>query len=111
MWIRGTYHLIEAIKSPEYSKDDLTESIVSFKYALSELQRGGNPALQAAVRNNYAVALLVEFSRDKKRTNLKKVAAKQLVAASRLGALGGLGGAIAADNYALLQTAGVFSRR
>lgn len=111
MWMRGTYHLIKAIRAPEAKKDDLTTAIVSFKYALSELRRGGNPALQAAARNNYAVALLVEFNRDKKRKKLKKAAAKQLVAAIQLGTSGGLGEATAAANYALLQTAGVLSHR
>jgi hypothetical protein len=111
MWIRGTYHLIKAIRSPEADKEDLTKAIVSFKFALSELRKGGNPALQAAARNNYAVALLVEFSRDTRRKNLRKAAGKQLTAAVRVGSPGGVGGATAADNLAALQAAGVFPRR
>jgi hypothetical protein len=111
MWIRGTYHLIKAIRSPEADKEDLTKAIVSFKFALSELRKGGNPALQAAARNNYAVALLVEFSRDTRRKNLRKAAGKHFTAAVRVGSPGGVGGATAADNLAALQAAGVFPRR
>jgi hypothetical protein len=107
MWMLGTYHLVKAVRDSQPDPKGLTEAIVAFKYALSELRGGGNPGLELAVRNNYAIALLVEFTQDPKRNKLRKAASKQLGAAVRLVAEGGMNGAVAADNYTKLQAAGI----
>lgn len=111
MWMLGTYHLGRVVRGAEVNEQELSQAIVAFKYALSELRGGGNASLEVAVRNNYAIALLVEFTRDPKRNKLRKAASKQLAAAVRLMAAGGMNGAVAGDNYSKLQAAGIIARK
>ncbi len=111
MWMLGTYHLGRVVRGAEVNEQELSQAIVAFKYALSELRGGGNASLEVAVRNNYAIALLVEFTRDPKRNKLRKAASKQLAAAVRLMAASGMNGAVAGDNYSKLQAAGIIARK
>jgi hypothetical protein len=58
-----------------------------------------NPALELAVRNNYAIALLVQAEREVDSRKIHKKALRQLAAAMKLRKRDPLIGSVVARNY------------
>jgi len=107
LWLSATAHLIRATEGAALQEAELKCALTQFKEALGLFRTRDNPALQMAVRNNYAIALLVQTQIDKKPRKVFNQARRQLAAAARLRKLESRGvGSIAALNHLALAQAG-----
>jgi hypothetical protein len=84
MWITGTYHLVNAISSKIVEQGELSCAVSSLEAALSQLRPSDNPELQMAVRNNLAIALLVQAEVDVSSSDSTKAALELLKGIRRL---------------------------
>jgi hypothetical protein len=103
MWLAGTRHLVRAIEKSDLESGELGCAMVKLREALKQFRAQDNPALAAAVRNNYALALLVQAHYDTKSKKLESKARKQIGAAMRLRAkTGRVGASVSHNRYALI---------
>jgi hypothetical protein len=99
LWLAGTVHLIRATEGSSIQKGELTCAITQFREALAQFRTHDNPALEMSVRNNYAIALLVQSHYEQDPRKLRKKAFRQLVTAIKLRKNDPKAGAIVAINY------------
>ena len=99
LWLSGTVHLIRAIESPALQSGELECALNHFRDGLRLFRTHDNPALEMAVRNNYAIALLVQAEREVDSRKIHKKALRQLAAAMKLRKLDPLIGSVVARNY------------
>lgn len=105
LWLSGTVHLIRAIESPTLQSGELECALNSFRDGLKLFRTHDNPPLEMAVRNNYAVALLVQARRDGDSPKVVKKALRQFASAMKLRKLNPQMGSVVAQNYiGLMQT-------
>jgi|GEM_PF-2771318 len=105
LWLSGTVHLIRAVESPTLQSGELECALNSFRDGLKLFRTHDNPALEMAVRNNYAVALLVQAGREGDSPKTLKKALRQFASAMKLRKLDPQMGSVVARNYiGLMQT-------
>lgn len=84
MWFIGTQHLVRAIEKSEVEPAELACAISMLRQALMQFRRSDNPALEAAVRNNYGLALMVQSEGITDGGKLWKRGVRQLSSVARL---------------------------
>jgi hypothetical protein len=104
MWLAGTRHLVRAIEKSDIEVGELSCAITKLREALAQFRAQDNPALAAAVRNNYSLALLVQAHYEGNTKKLQAKARKQIGAAMRLRAkTGRVGASVSHNRYALIM--------
>lgn len=98
LWLAGTAHLIRAIEDSSIDSGELRCSILIFKEAMATFKSKDNPSLQAAVRNNFAIAALLRADALLKADEIRKKAHSQLYLASKDRNAGGQGASVAEYN-------------
>jgi hypothetical protein len=98
MWLAGTVHLIRALSASALEAGELSCAITKLQDAIAQFRTHDNPGLEAAVRNNYAIALFVQSFYDQQGKQLRARAMKQLLGAARLRRTSGSVGASAWHN-------------
>jgi hypothetical protein len=105
LWLAGTVHLLRAIEAESLQLGELTCALSAFREALMQFRTSDNPALEMAVRNNYAIALLVHAQYVSDENMFWKKANRHLAAAMRLRKHDTRIGAFVAMNYMSLMQA------
>ena len=98
-WLLGTNDLLESIRAGRVDQQKLDRACGAFQRASERLRPRDNPSLFAAIRNNYAIALLMRSHTDQESEKLHKAALKKLSAASRMEKAAGANGVVASLNY------------
>jgi hypothetical protein len=88
----GTYHLARAVDGDSISDGDLACALREFSEAIRQFRTGDNPALYAALQNNFGIAMLIDSSFREKPEVSRKHALKRIKLAQRV-AIPGSGGA------------------
>jgi hypothetical protein len=103
MWLAGTVHLIRALSASALEAGELSCAITKLQDAIAQFRTHDNPGLEAAVRNNYAIALFVQSFYDQQGKQLRARAMKQLVGAARLRRTSGsVGASVWHNRYAAM---------
>jgi hypothetical protein len=105
LWLAGTAHLIRAIETESLQDGELSCAISDLREAAMQFRTADNPALEMAVRNNYALALLVKAQYASDSGKLKNKANQQLAHAMRLSKNNKQFGTVVALNYIGLMQA------
>lgn len=98
LWLSGTVHLVRASEGAVVQSGELACAISQLREALAMFRGRDNPALEMAVRNNYALALLMQAEVAPEPHKLRKKAYRQLAAAMKLRSHDHKVGAIVAVN-------------
>lgn len=83
MWIAGTERLVRALEQPTIDGGDLACAIRDIELAEAQFRPKDNMELQAAVRNNLAIALLAQSDLVSNERELRKSAADQFAQAKK----------------------------
>jgi len=110
MWLVGTYHLVRALEKPQVETAELDCAAKILREALMQFYSSDNRALEAAVRNNYALALLVQATSLEHETKLWGRAMKQLSRAARLKPEWGVVSSVVRHNEVVLKSRRVQKR-
>jgi hypothetical protein len=99
LWLSGTVHLLRAIETESLQEGELSCALNELREAIMQFRTNDNPALEMAVRNSYAIALLVQAQHALDGRILRKKACGQLAAAMKLRTYDKKNGATVAMNY------------
>ena len=84
LWLRGSYHLIQAIQGASMSEGDLRCALKDFSDALAQFRQRDNPSLYAAIQNNFGLAMLVQADYSDKPDKIRRHALKRIKVAQRI---------------------------
>lgn len=105
LWLAGTVHALRAIETDSLQPGELGCALDKLRDAIMQFRTDDNPALEMAVRNNYALALLAQAQYAVDGRKLEKKAYRHLAAAMKLRARSKELGSIVALNYMSLMQA------
>jgi len=105
LWLAGTVHLVRAIETESLQQGELLCALSKLREAIMQFRTHDNPALEMAVRNNYALALLTQAQYVTDGRKLEKKAHRQFAAAMRHRKHSKELGSVVALNYMSLMQA------
>jgi hypothetical protein len=85
----GTYHLVRAVEGESIERGELACALREFADALTQFRQRDNPALYAAIQNNFGIAMLLEGELLDQRSVTRNQAVKRVTIAERSAAIGG----------------------
>lgn len=83
-WMLGTYHLVRAVENESISGGDLACALREFADSLEQFRPRDNPALYAALQNNFGIAMLIDADVSGKRDKTRAHALKRIKVAGRI---------------------------
>jgi hypothetical protein len=89
LWMLGTYHLVRAVEGESIERGELACALREFADALTQFRQRDNPALYAAIQNNFGIAMLLEGELLDQRSVTRNQAVKRVTIAERSAAIGG----------------------
>ncbi len=104
MWLVGTYHLVQALEKPQVETAELDCATKILREALMQFYSSDNRALEAAVRNNYALALMVQATMSADGAKVWGRAMKQASRAARLKPEWGVVSSVVRHNELVLKS-------